>query len=102
MTMGFTKRRLEEETMMKEWLRATYCGIVLWGCAGSRPARRSRRLHLRRPPQDSISTFQNASGKWDGIVRTIPPSRNDDWVTLIIREDGVYAFEAVRTIGITH
>jgi hypothetical protein len=24
MTMGFTKRRLEEETMMKEWLRAAF------------------------------------------------------------------------------
>ena len=35
MTMGFTKRRPEEETMMKEWLRTACCGIILWGCAGS-------------------------------------------------------------------
>ncbi|MGA6826411.1 hypothetical protein ACO9S2_02235 [Nitrospira sp. NS4] len=35
-------------------------------------------------------------------MRATPRSREDDWVTLIIREDGAYAFETVRTIGIMH
>jgi hypothetical protein len=102
MTMGFTKRRPEKETMMKEWLRAACCGIVLWGCAGSLAC-----APVTTPPPPpstpvSLSTFESVAGKWAGIMRTIPPSRNDDWVTLIIREDGAYAFEAVRTIGIMH
>jgi hypothetical protein len=100
MTMGFTKRRPEKETMMKEWLRAACCGIVLWGCAGSLAC-----APVTTPPPPpstpvSLSTFESVAGKWAGIMRTTPRLREDDWVTLIIRKDGAYAFEAVRTIGI--
>lgn len=85
---------------MKEWFRAACCGILLWGCAGSLAC--APVTPVPPPPsiQVSLSTFQGAAGKWAGILRTTPRSREDDWVTLIIREDGAYAFEAVRTIGI--
>lgn len=85
---------------MKEWFRAVCCGIVLWGCAASLAC--APVTPVLPPPsiQVSLSTFQGAAGKWAGIMRTTPRSREDDWVTLIIREDGAYAFETVRTIGI--
>jgi hypothetical protein len=85
---------------MKEWLRTACCGIVLWGCAGSLACAPVTRPLPPPSTPVSISTFQSASGKWAGIMRTTPRSREDDWVTLIIREDGAYAFQAVRTIGI--
>jgi len=85
---------------MKEWLRTACCGIVLWGLAGSLACAPA----IRTPPPPStpvsISTFQSVAGKWAGIMRTTPRSREDDWITVTIREDGAYHFEAVRPIGI--
>jgi hypothetical protein len=48
----------------------------------------------------AILTFKNAEGTWTGILKTTPRARHDDWVTLVIRENGSYQFESVRTIGV--
>ena len=87
---------------MKEWLRALCFGVLVWGitgfigCAPVEP--------LPPPPSTpvSISTFTSAAGKWGGILVTIPPLRDNDWVTLTIRDDGSYEFVSIRTIGIFH
>ncbi len=86
--------------MLKEWLPASCLGILIvafsWsiGCAPIKPS--------QPPPSTpvSLATFESVSGKWAGILRMTPRSRNDDWVTLVILEDGTYRFESVRTIGI--
>lgn len=69
-------------------------GVWMAGCAPTAPV----------PPPPStpvvLSTVAQAAGTWSGILRTIPRSRNDDWLTLTIRENGTYHFESVRTIGI--
>jgi hypothetical protein len=88
--------------MMKEWLRALCYGALvggvtgLIGCAPIEP--------LPPPPSTpvSVSAFNNAAGKWAGILKTTPRLKNDDWVTLTIRDDGGYDFVSVRTIGIFH
>jgi len=85
---------------MKEWFRAVCCGIMLWECAGSLAC--APVTPVPPPPsiQVSLSSFQGAAGKWAGIMRTTPRSREDDWVTVTIHGDGAYHFEAVRPIGI--
>ena len=88
------------ETMMKECFRAM-CGVllagVLVGTIGCTPV-----TPLPPPPSTpaAISTFQTVSGKWAGILKATPRLKNDDWVTLAIREDGAYSFQSVRVIGI--
>ncbi len=101
--MASTDTDTEEEMMMKKWLRALCYGMLMWGvtafigCAPIEP--------LPPPPSTpvSVSTFKRVAGKWAGILKSTPISkRKDDWVTLAIRNDGAYAFESVRTIGIFH
>lgn len=87
---------------MKKWLRALCYGMLvggvtgLIGCAPINPR--------PSPPSTpvSISAFNNAAGKWAGILTMTPRSKHDDWVTLTIRDDGGYDFVSVRTIGIFH
>jgi len=57
---------------------------------------------LPPPPSTPVAilTFQPVSGKWAGILRALPQTRKDDWVTLVISEDGTYQFMSPRTIGI--
>lgn len=85
---------------MKEWLRALCFGILVAGvtgvvgCAPVEP--------LPPPPSTpvSVSAFETVAGKWAGILKPMPRLKNDDWVTLVIRDDGSYDFVSVRTIGI--
>ena len=91
---------LREETMMRESLGASCLGMLIWsvtvtmGCSPVPPVPAAPSHPV------SISTFQDAAGKWTGVLITAPRSRQDDWITLIIREDGTYQFQSVRTIGI--
>ena len=50
--------------------------------------------------QVPIADLATVAGKWDGLMRRIPPSRRDDWVTVIIAPDGRYEFSSLRTIGV--
>ena len=47
-----------------------------------------------------IADVADIAGKWDGLMRRIPPDRRDDWVTVAIAPDGRYEFSSLRTIGI--
>jgi hypothetical protein len=55
------------------------------------------------PPQwvqVPIAALSDVAGKWDGLMRRIPPDRRDDWVTVAIASDGRYEFSSLRTIGV--
>src|SRR5215208_4767234 len=90
----------EEETMTRESLRASYLGMLIWGVTVTMGCSPVAPVPMAPSTPVSISTFQEAAGKWTGILITAPRSRQDDWMTLIIREDGAYQFQSVRTIGI--
>jgi len=47
-----------------------------------------------------ITDPAQAAGKWEGILRREPPSRTDDFVTIIIVTDGRFRFTSVKTIGV--
>jgi hypothetical protein len=49
-----------------------------------------------------ITDMTQVAGTWEGLLIRSPRSRQDDWVKLIIRPDGTYAFESYRTIGVLH
>jgi hypothetical protein len=56
-----------------------------------------------QPPQwvqTPITDVSEVAGKWDGLMRRIPPERRDDWVTVAIAPDGRYEFSSLRTIGV--
>jgi hypothetical protein len=46
-----------------------------------------------------VTDPSQVAGKWEGLLRRVPPSRTDG-VTLIILPDGRYRFTSARTIGI--
>ena len=93
-----------EAMMMKKWLRALCYGMLMWGVTGFIGCTPIEPLPPPPSTPVSVSTFQRVAGKWAGILRTTPASKSKekDWVTLAIRDDGAYAFESVRTIGIFH
>jgi hypothetical protein len=50
--------------------------------------------------QVPIADLSAVAGKWDGLMRRMPPERRDDWVTVSIAPDGRYEFSSLRTIGV--
>lgn len=86
--------------MITAYLRGTCLMILLGGLTGTIGC--TPVTPLPSPPSSSvaISTFESVSGKWAGILRALPQSRKDDWVTLVISGDGTYQFVSPRTIGI--
>ncbi|MGH7232890.1 MAG: hypothetical protein ACREJU_16255 [Nitrospiraceae bacterium] len=74
-------------------MRLTLIGFTaaLLSCAGTE----SRQAPLQPAP---ISDFRQVAGKWGGLLKTVPPSRQD-WVDLAIKENGTYRFSSFRTIG---
>ncbi|OAI45388.1 hypothetical protein AYO43_08245 [Nitrospira sp. SCGC AG-212-E16] len=85
---------------MKEWLRAASFGVlvgvlaVVFGCAPMEP--------VPPPPSTpgSVSTFTSVAGMWAGILKATPRLKQDDWLMVLIHDDGSYQFKSVRTIGI--
>ena len=63
-------------------------------CATSEPA---RQLRWNSAP---ISDFGSVAGKWEGLMKRIPQARSDDWVKVVIHEDGHYEFASYRMIGV--
>jgi hypothetical protein len=98
--MVFTVSEDEEETMMKKWLRAACFGMMVgvlglaFGCASVEP--------VPPPPSTSVSVsaFSGVAGMWAGILKATPRLRQDDWLMVMIYNDGSYQFKSVRTIGI--
>jgi len=52
--------------------------------------------------QVPIADFKSVAGKWDGTMISAPRSRDDDWIRVLIREDGTYEFASYRMIGVFH
>ena len=85
---------------MKEWLRSACFGMmvgvlaVAFGCASVEP--------VPPPPSTpvSVSAFSGVAGMWAGILKATPRLRQDDWLMVMIYNDGSYLFKSVRTIGI--
>jgi hypothetical protein len=75
-------------------LPALACLVVSYGCQSMES---SQPLQWVQVP---IADVADVSGKWDGLMRRIPPDRRDDWVTVAIAPDGRYEFSSLRTIGI--
>ena len=78
------------------WLMASLMMIsaLSYGC---QPAERSE------PPQwiqVPIANVSDVAGKWNGLMRRVPPDRRDDWVTVTVASDGKYEFSSLRTIGV--
>jgi hypothetical protein len=79
------------------WSLATVALACLATSYGCETAERSK------PPQwvqFPITDVSEVAGKWDGLMRRIPPDRRDDWVTVAIGSDGKYEFSSLRTIGV--
>lgn len=47
-----------------------------------------------------IQEFKSVAGKWEGLMERAPRARDDDWVKVVIHEDGRYEFASYRTIGV--
>jgi len=68
------------------------------GCAGvsSQPS----------PPQTpvAITEVKTVAGKWEGLLKRVPPARQDDWVEVTIQETGsdtgIGEFASYRTAGV--
>jgi hypothetical protein len=75
-------------------LLAVCCLLITYGCE---TAERSKPLQWVQVP---IADVSDVAGKWDGLMRRVPPDRRDDWVTVSIASDGRYQFTSLRTIGV--
>ena len=73
---------------------ALVCLVMSHGCQTTEPSQQ------RQWVQTPIADVAEVAGKWDGLMRRIPPDRRDDWVTVAIAPDGRYEFSSLRTIGI--
>ena len=73
---------------------ALVCLMMSHGCQTTGP---SEQLQWVQTP---IADVADVAGKWDGLMRRIPPDRRDDWVTVAIAPDGRYEFSSLRTIGV--
>jgi hypothetical protein len=91
--------------ILKEiFMRGLACGIRLsvalavlqgfGGCAMPGPS--------EQPPWAPvpIQEFKSVAGKWEGLLERAPRARDDDWVKVVIHEDGRYEFSSYRTIGV--
>jgi hypothetical protein len=48
----------------------------------------------------TISDFKSVAGTWEGLMIRNPRTRDDDWVTVVISENGAYQFASPRLIGV--
>jgi len=98
--MASTDADTEEEMMMKammmkEWRRALFYGMLMWGftaflgCVFTEP--------LPSTPV-SISEFKSVATTWTGMLSETNPSQEIDWMTLTIHDDGSYDYMSERGI----
>jgi hypothetical protein len=73
---------------------ALFCLATSHGCETMEPTQQPRWVPVQ------ITDLSNVAGKWEGLMRRIPPDRRDDWVTVTIGPDGKYHFASIRTIGV--
>ena len=73
---------------------ALVCLVMSHGCQTTQPSEPAQWV------ETPIVDVADVAGKWDGLMRRMPPDRRDDWVTVAIAPDGRYEFSSLRTIGI--
>jgi hypothetical protein len=73
---------------------ALLCLVMSHGCHTTEPSQQPQWV------QTPIVNVADVAGKWDGLMRRVPPDRRDDWVTVAIASDGRYEFSSLRTIGV--
>jgi hypothetical protein len=73
---------------------ALVCLAMSYGCETMEHAEQPQWVPVQ------ITDLSNVAGKWDGLMRRVPPDRRDDWVTVTIDPDGKYHFTSIRTIGV--
>lgn len=69
------------------------CLAVTVGCETAAPRQQGEMKQV------SIADPSQVAGKWEGLLRRVPPSRTDT-VTLIVLSDGRFRFTSARTIGL--
>ena len=83
--------RLPRQSIM---LTPLLCLLMSYGCHTAERSEAPQRVQV------PIADVSEVAGKWDGLMRRIPPDRRDDWVTVLIAPDGRYEFSSLRTIGV--
>lgn len=73
---------------------ALFCLAMSNGCE---TIERTEQAQWVSVPVTDVSTV---AGRWEGVMRRMPPERRDDWVTVNIASDGRYQFTSLRTIGV--
>ncbi|HSE57307.1 MAG TPA: hypothetical protein VLA99_01255 [Nitrospiraceae bacterium] len=78
---------------VKGWI--ILCSVIgLLSCAGG-PGEHEQIPWVFEP----ITGMETVSGKWQGVLKRVPENV-DDWVKVVISEDGGYQFATYRTIGV--
>jgi hypothetical protein len=77
---------------VKKWY-LLWAVIGLFSCAG--PEQHEQVPWVFQP----ITDMREVGGKWQGVLKRIPETV-DDWVKVVISEDGAYQFATYRTIGV--
>jgi hypothetical protein len=72
----------------------TICLAISYGCQSTDHS--EQQLWVQVP----IADLSSVEGKWDGLMRRMPPERRDDWITVTIASNGRYQFSSLRTIGV--
>jgi hypothetical protein len=77
-----------------DWLFLTIAGLAI-GFTACSNIQSDQHVSTAIP----ISDIQTVAGKWEGLAKSVPPSRREDWAELTIEKDGTYRFGSFRTIG---
>jgi hypothetical protein len=69
---------------------------LLWlaGCAAPAPSAQPSWAPV------PIHEFKSVAGKWEGLMTRLPRAPEEDWVRVMIHENGAYEFASFRTIGV--
>lgn len=66
---------------------------LLPGCATQTPTPSPQSLA-------PIKDFAEIAGKWEGLMTRAPHHPGDDWVEVVITQDGAYRFSSYRQTGL--
>lgn len=72
------------------------CLAISYGCQTKEHSEQPQPHWVQVP----IADLSIVEGKWDGLMRRVPPERRADWVTVTIASNGRYQFSSLRTIGV--
>lgn len=73
---------------------ALACSVVGVGCETTNSPQRIAWAPVQ------IADASTVAGKWEGILRSRPPMKRNDLVTIVIAPDGKFRFVTVRTVGV--